>query len=377
MRIGVNFQIVSKFGAGPQRYARTLLNHLIKIDSKNQYYLYARSKEGVCINSHENLRSIETKFPTSLPPIRVLWEQTCLPCRLMIDKVDILFSPAFILPIACSKKTVVTILDLIYHLFPKTYSKAKCLYYEAFVSRAAHQANRIITISENNKRDIIEHLRVPEEKVTVTYCGVDSAFAPVEDATRITIVKKKYHLPDKFILSVGTLEPRKNIPRLLRAFANLLNQTRIEEKLVITGMKGWLYGEIFDTISELGIEEDVHFTGFASDSDLPALYSGASLFVFPSIYEGFGFPPLEAMACGTPVITSNTSSLPEVIGNAGIMVNPYKTEEIAEAMYKLLSDENIQNEMRRKGIERAKQFSWEETAKQTLYVYEEVFSRRI
>jgi glycosyltransferase involved in cell wall biosynthesis len=225
--------------------------------------------------------------------------------------------------------------------------------------------DRIIAVSQSTKNDIMKYLDVHEDKITMIYEGVDEKYKPVEDCSKI---KKKYGV-DKFILFVGTLEPRKNIPNLIKAFAKL-NST--EYKLVITGKKGWKYKSIFNTAESLKITDKTVFTGYVPEDDLPALYSAADLFVYPSLYEGFGIPPLEAMACGTPVITSNRSSLPEVAGNAALLVDPEDTDELAEAMMKVIGDSCLRDVMTKRGFEQAKKFSWDQCVRKTIRVYKQI-----
>lgn len=215
--------------------------------------------------------------------------------------------------------------------------------------------------------DIIRYFKIPENKIKVIYLGVDEDYKPLSE-TEIRKVRQKYHLNYPFILYVGSLISHKNIPTLIKAFYKL-KKYGLPHKLVITGKRGWKYKNIFEIISKLNLQKDVVFTGYVQREDLPALYNAADLFVYPSLYEGFGLPPLEAMACGTPVITSNTSSLPEVVGNAGIMVDPYDIDGLAKAMYEVLTNEGLRAELRKRGLERAKMFSWKKTAEETLNVY--------
>ena len=206
----------------------------------------------------------------------------------------------------------------------------------------------------------------------MVYNGKNERFKPLNQK-EVAEVKQKYNLDFPFILFVGVLQPRKNIPTLIKAYYKLKKEG-IKDKLVITGGKGWQYKEIFETVERLNLQKEVIFTGHIPDDDLPKLYNAADLFAFPSLYEGFGIPPLEAMACGIPVITSNTGSLPEVVGDAGIMVDPYDIDGLAKAMYEVLNNEGLKEEMVKKGLERAKMFSWKKCAKEVLDVYEEAYN---
>ena len=226
--------------------------------------------------------------------------------------------------------------------------------------------DKIIVNSETTKKDLIMHLGVPEERISVTLLGRDERFVPIDDTSRNQIVREKYCLPESYLLFAGTLEPRKNISRLLEAFAQ--GRAREVLKLVITGKKGWLYEEIFETVKRLNLEERVMFTGFVDDDDLPCVYSMARVFVYPSLYEGFGLPVLEAMACGAPVITSNVSSMREVAGEAAVLVDPVKVEALARSIDEIALSDSTHERLCQASLVRAKEFTWERTARETLKV---------
>ena len=237
-----------------------------------------------------------------------------------------------------------------------------------WLPRSIAKCDHIITISENSKREIIEEFNVPEEKITIAQPAVDHGRFKPANEEELAQVRKKYELPEQYLLYVGTIEPRKNLLGLLEAYEKLPAKLRGEYPLVMTGGRGWLEGEIVDRISRLKGRGEALTTGYVYDEDLPAIYSGARLFVFPSFYEGWGMPPLEAMACGTPVITSNTSSLPEVVGDTALMIDPNRPEELTNAMKQVLSDEELRQEMIRQGFKQAKRFSWEKSARKLLTV---------
>ena len=225
--------------------------------------------------------------------------------------------------------------------------------------------------SNSTKNDIIKFYPRYEDKIKVIYLGVESHFFP-RSSQEVEKVLNKYNFNFKYFLFLGTVEPRKNIVRVVDAFIRLKQEENIEHKLVIIGRKGWLYKEILEKISKTPFSHDIVFSDFMSDNDLPFLYSGAEIFLYPSLYEGFGLPVLEAMSCGSPVITSNLSSLPEVAGDAAILVDPMNVEEIVQAMEKLLRDRELRKELKRKSLERAKFFSWDMAAKETLHLYEDI-----
>ena len=257
---------------------------------------------------------------------------------------------------------------------PNKYSIKKYFMYRALLPRTIKSADKIIAISHHTKNDIIQHFKIPEDKIKVIHLAANKNYKPLQ-GDKINKIKQKYDLNCPFILYVGGLAPNKNVKRLIQAFYKLKKQG-INHKLILTGVKRWKYKSIFETIEKLNLQKDVIFTGYVPDEDLPALYNAADLFVYPSLYEGFGLPPLEAMACGTPVITSNTSSLPEVVGDAGIMVNPYDVDELANKMYEVLTNDGLGEELSKKGLERAKLFSWKKCAEEHLKVYEEVYNMK-
>ena len=291
---------------------------------------------------------------------------------------DLFHATEHLLPRLKGARTVLTVHDLIYRLFPEYHLPLNKWFLNLFMPLFVRRADAIIAVSQCTKDDLIRHYAVPLEKITVIYEGVDARFQPITDPDTLARVRNRYGLPERFILYVGTIEPRKNLTTLLEAYAALTSRVSNLQypisniHLVIAGRKGWLYEGFFRRLRELGLEREVVFPGFVPDEDLPALYSAAELFVFPSLYEGFGLPPLEAMACGTPVITSNSSSLPEVVGEVGIMVEPRDVRALAEAMELVLTDEGKRREMREKGLRQAARFSWKRTAQETLEVYRSV-----
>jgi len=285
---------------------------------------------------------------------------------------DFFWTPGtFLLPVRCS--IVGTIFDLTTIIYPEFHKRKVIEHQEKAFHYFKENASLIIAISENTKMDIMKYLHIPEEKIRTIYCGVGDEFRKIEDVRVLKSRLKGIGIGYPYILYLGTLEPRKNVERLIEAFIQLKKGKRIDEKLVISGIQGWGYQSIFDKVASSGIEKEVIFTGFGPNEFLPFLYNGASAFVYPSFYEGFGLPVLEAMACGVPVVTSNVSSLPEVAGNATILINPYSVDELADGIWRILSDEELRNQCIKKGIERAKSFTWERCAKNTLDVFNEVY----
>ena len=262
---------------------------------------------------------------------------------------------------------IVTCHDIIPLIFYNNIKKLKFRYAVSGIKNA----DKIIADSYNTKQDIISYFKIPDEKIKIIPLAADKIFQPLDEVI-ISKIKQKYNFDFPLILYVGTLEPRKNIPTLIKAFCKLKKEG-LPHILLVTGKKDGKYKKIFEMVKKLNLQKDVIFTGYIPREDLPTIYNAVDLFVYPSLYEGFSLPPLEAMACGTPVITSNTSSLPEVVGDAGIMVNPYEIDGLAKAMYEVLTDCGLREDMIKKGLKRAKMFSWERTAKETLEVYQEVY----
>jgi len=261
---------------------------------------------------------------------------------------------------------IVTCHDIIPLIFYNNIKKLKFRYSISGIKNA----DKIIADSYNTKQDIISYFKIPDEKIKVIYLAADKIFQPL-DKVIISKIKQKYNFDFPLILYVGTLEPRKNIPTLIKAFCKLKKEG-LPHILLVTGKKDGKYKKIFEMVKRLNLQKDTIFTGYVPEEDLPAIYNAADLFVYPSLYEGFGLPPLEAMACGTPVITSNTSSFPEVVGDAGIMVKPHDVDELAKVMYEVLTNDGLREDMIKKGLKQAKKFSWKKCAKETLEVYQEV-----
>jgi glycosyltransferase involved in cell wall biosynthesis len=365
MLIGIDAsRSVTEKRTGTENYSLNLIHHLLASGGNHRYCLYFNrppSRE-LRITNHE-LRIMP--FPRLWTHLRLSWEMARRP-------PDLLFVPAHVLPIVHPRRSVVTVHDLGYLYYPEAHRLLDRLYLDLSTRYNAHAAGRLIADSSATKRDLIERYGVGPDKITVVYPGYDkTTFRPVRDGGAIGITKARYSITDDYILFVGTLQPRKNLTRLIEAFADL-RFAICDLRLVIAGKKGWLYEDIFRQVEELGLERKVVFTDYVPEGDLPALLSGARLFAFPSLYEGFGMPVLEAMACGIPVVCSNTSSLPEVAGDAALLVDPLDVGELAATMERVLGDEGLRAELVRRGFEQVRKFSWERCARETLDVLENV-----
>jgi glycosyltransferase involved in cell wall biosynthesis len=379
MRIGINAHLVafnkSYRQAGVSKYTELLINNLVNLDQTDQFFIYIGNQpRPQNFANATNFRVRASRLPTIKPPVRIAWEQSLAPALLLRDRLNLLHCPVNVVPLAAPSKTVVTIHDLGFMRYPERYRAAKRRYLTAATSLSARRAAHIITDAESGRQEIIELLKVRPEKVTAVPLGVDARFRPLPPE-EIEQFRQEKKLPARFVLYLGTLEPRKNIPLLLRGFARLRreNPAAVEGvELVLGGAKGWLYDEIFRLVQQLGLEQTTHFPGYVSEEELPLWYNSAECFVYPSIYEGFGLPPLEAMASGCPVITSNTSSLPEVVGKAGITVGPEDEAGLATALAQLLTDPAERVLRREQGRAQAQKFTWEETARRTLEIYRRI-----
>lgn len=290
------------------------------------------------------------------------------------EKLSLIHDPVGVMPLFLTgARKIVTIHDVVPYIYPETSTKLDKLIYHYWLPLAVRRLDAIITVSEQSKQDIIRYLPVNEEDVVVIPEAAGSSYR-LMNPIDVKPVLNRYGIDFPYILYVGSLESRKNLPRLLEAFARVRTQ-HPDWKLVIVGARKWKFSSIFETVKRLELEPFVHFTGYVEEEHLPAIYNGADLFVFPSLYEGFGLPVLEAMASGTPVITSNCSSLPEVAGDAAILIDPYDIQAMADAIQQVLSDPSLAATLRVKGLARAKTFSWKRTAEETIAVYERVCGR--
>lgn len=338
----------SKNRSGTENYSFQLLKAFSKIDHKNQYIIYLRL-QGL------TLRSWPDNFKFENLNFKYLWTQVGLALQTFKDNLDVLFVPAHTLPIIrkLGLKTVVTVHDLGSQYLPQMHQLKQRLYLSFMQKRQLQGATKIIAVSKATKEDLVRKIGIDPQKISVIYEGFDKRLF------------KYYNLkPKNYYLFIGTVQPRKNLERVIRAVSYT------KANLVIAGQKGWLSDEIYKLPKKLGIENRVKFLGYVPDEKLPKLYSGAIALVFPSLFEGFGLPILEAQACGCPVITSNVSSMPEIAGKGAILVNPYSVDDIKNAMLKLSMNHELKTKLTKLGLENIKRFSWEKCARETLEVLE-------
>lgn len=299
-----------------------------------------------------------------------LWEQLVLPWAIKRFGANLLWCPGNCGPLRVANQ-VVTIHDAEVFAVPEGLNPRFVRWYRFLLPRLARRALRVLTVSQFSKNELGRYLKLPEEKITVIYNGVDERFGP-QPQQRITALKQKYNLPVQYILALASRTPHKNFRRVLEAWSTITSKPELSDtRLVVAGgLTRTLRRD--PALAKLFMQPRIYDLGYVPDEDLPALYSGAAVLVYPSLYEGFGLPPLEAMACGTPVVVSNVASLPEVVGDAGVYTNPYDVEDIALGIYRTLTDKDLRRELRKKGLARAKLFTWEKAARETLAVFEEV-----
>jgi glycosyltransferase involved in cell wall biosynthesis len=372
MRIAINgYMGPSKTGVGV--VLDNLLREWQEIDKMNQYFIYLNYDTIKVLKIFKRNFNIKSYGISSTSPIlNILWHQTVLLLRLLLLKPDILFIPNHLLVLFKVCPTVVTIHDLIEFNIQNKFNKLRTLYRRFIMPITARRADWIITVSENSKKDIIKYFRVDAKKIIVIPNGVASSFRPLDKKRCKSELACRYTLPEQFILYVGTLDhPGKNSVGLINAFDLLIRKYNLTHGLVLIGRPGFGYEAIIQRIEILNLKDKIVMTGYVPDEDLPLFYNAADVFVFPSFYEGFGLPVIEAMSCGTAVVASNSSSLPEVIGDAGLIVNANDTDEIAGAIFKILTEPEVRCEHIRKGLERSKKFSWRKSAMEYLRVFGE------
>lgn len=369
VRIGINAQLLSPDAgyrrAGIHQYIAQVLRHLPLVTPDTKYIVYARHPAELLDLQSENLRFVGTKWPTERRLARILWEQTAWPWSAAHERLDLLHSMAFVTPVLNRVPEVVTIYDLSFYHFAQTFPATQRVYLQRQTARSVRGSRRVITISEASRRDIHQLFGVPLARIETIYPGVDPNFA-VLPAEQIEAFRRREDLPERFLLHVGTLQPRKNIPVLLYALSRL---ARPDLNLVLVGGKGWMYDEIFELADKLGLREQVYFAGYVADEELPYWYNAAAAFVLPSLYEGFGMPVVEAMACGTPVIAARSSSLPEAGGDAALYFEAHDADDLSAQLTAVLDDDCLAARMRQAGQRQAATFSWHRAGQATAGVY--------
>lgn len=368
VRIAIDVRKLHDFGIGT--YVRNLVDQLAHLDPRTEYVLLTRRADT------DLARRLGPNFHTMVDASGQysMREQLSIPFHVARAGVQLFHSPHYVLPALTPRRSIVTIHDCIHLLFPQ-YLRSRVAhgYVRAAFWTAVHRASRILTVSEASKRDILRFFPVPEERVTVIHNAIADRFHQQPPEDEMARVRERYQLQDRFIMYAGNVKPHKNLGRLLDAFMLLRQQRRYDDlKLLITGSEVSRSQALRRAVHRYNLHKHVRFLGFQSEDTLAALYRLAAVFVFPSLYEGFGLPPLEAMASGTPVVVSNVSSLPEVVGDAGVLVNPYDAQSIADGVSHVLEDGAFRAGLVSRGIVRARSFSWRDSARRTRAIYEEV-----
>jgi glycosyltransferase involved in cell wall biosynthesis len=379
MHIGINAQLLSLGqnyrNGGVSRYIRYLLTELAKSPGEHKYTVYVNGQDVIeHLNArHPQITYISAPWSEARPIERVLWEQRTLPSLLQKQHIDVLHSPVNVLPLRIPRHcaTVVTLHDLAFLRYPEVLTRAKSIYHRLFTIRSLRRATAIITVSESTKRDAHELVGIPLERMHTVYPCIDERFSNVLEIEKIQAFRQRHGLTEGYILYMSTLEPRKNITTLIDAYHTLRLDYGIREKLVLAGGKGWLYDTIFARVHELGLETEVIFPGFVDDSEQVAWYQAASVFAYPSLYEGFGIPVAESLACGTPVVTSNVSSLPEAGAQLALCVDPQSIDAVCKGLYQGLTDMELRERCRTQAASVAQKFSAQNMARQTIAVYEQ------
>ncbi|RMH01953.1 MAG: glycosyltransferase family 1 protein [Chloroflexi bacterium] len=379
-RVGIDVTAALTQGGGIGRYTRELVRAVTAVDQTHEYHFFS-ARPPATLPVSDPLPSGEHvhHHPAPLDEhwLYRLWYRLRLPIPVQwfTGSLDLFHSPDFVLPpVAGHIPTLLTVHDLSFVHYPDTFPENLVAYLNRVVPWSVRRATHVLADSQATKTDLETIWGVPAEKITVLYCGVNEHFRPVTDGKRITAVLRKYQLDNiPYILTVGTVQPRKNYQMLIRAFAPIA--TQFPHHLVIAGGRGWLYDDMLAEVQRLNLTDRVHFIGFVDDDDLPALYSAATLFVFPSLYEGFGLPLLEAMACGTPVVTSNASSLPEVVGETAVLLPPHTPEPWTNTLHQLLTDSNARSHLQAQGFQQVQKFSWETAAHQLIQIYKHLLKK--
>jgi glycosyltransferase involved in cell wall biosynthesis len=367
MRIGLDVRLTYYTSGGIAKYTRRLAARLPALDPAMQFvYLYRRG--------HAETLSAQAGRVDCWTPAHHRLESLALSLETWPLRLDLLHSPDFIPPLFGSRRSVVTVHDLAFLLYPEFLTAESRRYYNGQIRRAVRQAGAIITVSHATRADLVDRLAVPPDKISVIQHGADPEFEPLP-AAEVAPVLARFGLAPGYLLFIGTFEPRKNVAGLLAAYALLRRRSSDIPPLVLAGGRGWLFEPTAARVQELHLQDHVRFIENFAAAEAPALYNGASLFVWPSLYEGFGLPVLEAMSCGLPTVISNCAALVEVAGDGALQADPADPEALADALYRVLTNSALRESLRQRGLNRRRKFSWEKAARETLAVYKRVLSR--
>jgi len=374
MKVAIDVRTVLSNRSGVGNYVLHLIQNLEQVDRESIYYFLALKKNLSFLGPLAREQNpLLTVFSHESHPLGDFWEHFILPLRLKEKGIDVFHGPASLIPFRKDHyRVVVTIHDLVAFLFPETIPLKYGAYMRFLLRQAVKRANKIISVSYHTREDLIKILKVSPEKIVVIHEAPSPNFRPIEHTKVRTLLKERYGITQKYIYHLGNIEPRKNLIVLLEAFTRVCREYGSEYQLVVSGQKGWLIRSLSQFLKNYPNRDQVLFTGYVPVEDLPFFMNGAELFVFPSLYEGFGLPVLEAMSCGIPVVSSNRSSIPEIVGSAGVLIDPTNTQELADQIIVLLRNEAERNRLSLLGKEQAARFSWLEVARKTLDVYRSV-----
>lgn len=374
MRILIDYSQVPLQKTGVGVYALNLITKIYEEDKKNIYYILVQDDDdSLCFirGGYFKLIKVKSKIFRKIL-FRVILEQFYIPYLMLRYKIDLLHSLHYSFPLISPGKRIVTVHDMSFFAYPETHVFIKRYYFRFFLFMASFFAEKIITVSKSTTNDFLGFFKnADKSRMHVVYHGKSELLRPDSDKGRIKEIKSKFKINKAYLLFLGTIEPRKNIRSLIIAFSKFLQGNK-DYLLVIAGKKGWYYRETFKLVEELNLGKDVVFTGFINEKDKPFVIAGAKIFIYPSIYEGFGIPVLEALACGVPTITSNVSSLPEIAGNAALLVNPLDPDELYLKIKDLIDNDALYSELKEKSINQAKNFNWKNAALETISVYNSV-----
>lgn len=362
MKIAIDIREAGHEKTGKGWYTYNLVHELLKLDHENEYILYTDAEKHP-LGNFKNATVKVMKVKSIQWHLKVLKD-------IKAEKAEIFFAPtSYIIPALAPKslKTIITIHDLVAFLFPNTHSAKAVVIERLTLKRAIKKAKAILVVSQNTQKDLLKKFQYPADKIFLTPCAPSEFFREKIDEKELEKLKKKYQLPENFILAVGTLEPRKNFPNLIKSFV-IIKRKYPDYKLVIVGKKGWKFKQIEDALKQYNLQNDVIFPGYLDDQELHKIYAIAKVFVFPSLYEGFGIPPLEAMASGCPVVSSNVASMPEVVDQAGLLIDPKNALKMADAITSLIENDQVRNMMIERGKAQADKFSWKKSAEKALEV---------
>lgn len=381
MRVAIDVSPAMSSREGQGRVARELILALARIDHTNDYKLYYResllgSGSARFTIPQKNFTTVVNRIPYRLNRLLVKYFSFGT-VEDFVGRVDVIHASSFSTDARPSSRTIVTVHDIAFLVMPECYSAERLCFHTDVTVPSIRRATLVLADSESTKSDIVKLLGVPPDRIRVVYLAAGSQFRPIKDEDAKLRVAKRYGLPSRFILFPSGSDPRKNCVRMLQAFHRARSKFAIPHQLVLAGDRRWLYADMFKAMEALELESDVTFTGYIPDEDFPVVYNLADAVVYPSLYEGFGLPPLEAMSCGVPVVTSNVSSIPEVVQDAALLIDPSDVGQLAEAMAAIVLDTCLRETLAGRGLKRAQAFSWEKSASAVLSAYEEVLSGNI